>query len=895
MNNASNLKARLLFVLAITFVGNSRLAAGNNQNAGRKLNEIPGFITIDCGSNEDYIDEETKIPYISDEGLINTGIVKSVSPDSLGNLPQYAKNLRSFPNGTRNCYTLRPEQGKNNNYLIRARFVYGNYDGENQEPIFNLHLGVNEWTTVNLTETRPFGDYYDIIHVPLTDYIDVCLVNTGHGVPFISALELRHLDNSIYRTHGRAFTKIRGYDIGRNFSDFNIRYPNDTYDRSWKPALFDQWMPITTGSTIYSESSENPYNLPEVVLRTAAKTQNSSLPLSLYWSPPDSLSKCYVYFHFVEIEKHEAGQQRELKIDLNGERYLTESVKLDYLKPQTIAQNGPPISGERIHFSISAAKGTKLPPILNAVEIFVLKDLPKKPTAIDDVEAITDIKKLYNVTKNWQGDPCVPSEYSWDGLNCSGDNHPRIISLNLSSSNLTGEIATSFSNLKAMQSLDLSFNDLTGLLPEFLSELPNLNTLNVSGNNLTGSVPEALLQKFRDGKLALSVGENPDLCLSVPCKRKKKKEVVVPIVASSIAAVLVLLFIFSALIIYRRKRKGDMVTKSNIKSKNQQYSYTEVVSITNNFRTIIGGGGFGKVYLGKLKDETQVAVKLLSASSNQGYKEFRAEAQLLMVVHHKNLVSLVGYCDEGAKKALIYEYMANGNLLQHLSVTNTNVLTWNERIHIAVDAAHGLEYLHNGCKPPIIHRDLKPSNILLNEHMQAKIADFGLSRAFATENDSHVSTRPAGTLGYVDPEFQSSGNFNKKSDVYSFGIILFELITGRTAIVRGPVRNNHILDWVNPLIERGDVQNIIDPRLEGEFNSTSAWKAIEIAMSCIPSYAIQRPDMSYVLAELKECLALEMAHERTQRMAIEGNLTTSNTPFKKTCLEHESDIVPHSR
>nr|POF10764.1 putative leucine-rich repeat receptor-like serine/threonine-protein kinase [Quercus suber] len=854
------------------------------------------FISIDCGSNEDYIDEDTKIPYISDKGLIDTGIVKTISSDSPANLQRYAKNLRSFPQGTRNCYTLRPEQGKNNNYLIRATFVYGNYDGENQIPVFDLHLGVNEWTTVNLTNAGPNGFYYDVIHVPLTDYIDVCLINTSRGVPFITALELRHLENSIYQTQGRALTKILGYDIGRNSSNLNVRYPNDVYDRVWNPTLFN-WIPITTNSTIYSESSENPYDLPDVVLKTAAKTQNSSIPLSLYWSPPDSLSKCYVYFHFAEIEKLEAGQQRELKINLNGERYLTESVKLDYLKPHTIVQNNPPISGERIHFSISAVEGTKLPPILNAVEIFVLKELPNKTTAVDDVEAITDIKKLYNVTRNWQGDPCVPSGYSWDGLNCSGDNHPRIITLNLSSSNLTGEIATPFSNLKAMQSFfrDLSYNDLTGPLPEFLSEMPNLNTLNVSGNNLTGSVPEALLQKFRDGKLALSVGENSDLCLSVPCKRKKKKEVAVPIVASSMAAVLVLLFIFSALIIYRRKRKGDMVTKSNIKSKNQQYSYSEVVSITNNFRTIIGGGGFGKVYLGKLKDETQVAVKLLSASSNQGYKEFRAEAQLLMIVHHKNLVSLVGYCDEGAKKALIYEYMANGNLLQHLSVTNTNVLTWNERIHIAVDAAHGLEYLHNGCKPPIIHRDLKPSNILLNEHMQAKIADFGLSRAFATENDSHVSSRPAGTLGYVDPEFQSSGNFNKKSDVYSFGIILFELITCRSAIVRGPMRNSHILDWVNPLIERGDVQNIIDPRLEGEFNSTSAWKAMEIAMSCIPSYAIQRPDMSYVLAELKECLALDMAHERTQRMATEGNLTTSNIPFKMAHLKYESDIVPHSR
>ena len=155
--------------------------------------------------------------------MIDTGIVKAVSSDSPTDLPRYAKNLRSFPQGTRNCYTLRPEQGKNNNYLIRARFVYGNYDGENQIPEFDLHLGVNEWTTVNLTNASPYGYYYDIIHVSLTDYIDVCLVNTGHGVPFISALELRHLDNSIYQTQGMALKKIRGYDIGRNSSDFSIR------------------------------------------------------------------------------------------------------------------------------------------------------------------------------------------------------------------------------------------------------------------------------------------------------------------------------------------------------------------------------------------------------------------------------------------------------------------------------------------------------------------------------------------------------------------------------------------------------------------------------------------------------------------------------------------------
>nr|POF25148.1 putative leucine-rich repeat receptor-like serine/threonine-protein kinase [Quercus suber] len=630
MDGASNLEVWLLFVVVIAILGNS---AGNNQYAARKLDdEIPGFISIDCGSDEDYTDKETGIPYKSDKELIDTGIVNTIPADSSTNLAQYLKSLRSFPQGKRNCYTLRPEQGKNNNYLIRARFFYGNYDGKDQAPTFDLHIGVNLWRTVDIEEVSD-----SVIYVPLTDYIDLCLVNTGNGIPYISALELRLLENSIYHTAGGALTNPNRYDIGRS-GQSELRYPDDVYDRYWHPKLDDDWVQVTTSSTI---NSQNANNIPDVVLRTAAQSQNASIPLNFSWSPPDSLSKCYVYFHFAEIEKLEAGQQRELTINLNGQHYLTESIKLDYLNPITIVQTDQASSGQQLYFSISAAKGTKLPPILNAVEIFELKELPNKPTAIDDVEAIMEIKEWYKVTKNWQGDPCVPREFSWDGLNCSNNNPPRIISL------------------------DLSYNELMGSLPEFLAQLWNLNTLDLSGNKLTGSVPEVLLKMSSDRKLILSVGENPDLCLSDPCKRKKKKLFVIPVVVSSIAAVLVLLFIFSALAIYRRKKHE--VTKSIIKSQNQRYSYSEVVSITNNFKTIIGEGGFGKVYLGKLKDETQVAVKFLSTSSYQGYKEFRAEAQLLMIVHHRNLVSLVGYCDEGEKKALIYEYMANGNLHQHLS------------------------------------------------------------------------------------------------------------------------------------------------------------------------------------------------------------------------------------
>ncbi|KAK9282510.1 hypothetical protein L1049_005430 [Liquidambar formosana] len=157
-----------------------------------------------------------------------------------------------------------------------------------------------------------------------------------------------------------------------------------------------------------------------------------------------------------------------------------------------------------------------------------------------------------------------------------------------------------------------------------------------------------------------------------------------------------------------------------------------------------------------------------------------------MRVHHINLVSLIGYCNEGTHMALVYEYMANGNLRQHLSEIMGNVLNWQKRLQIAIDAAQGLEYLHNGCKPPIIHRDMKTANILLNERLQAKIADFGLSRDFKNEGDSHVYTDAAGTPAYIDPEYQTTGKFHKKSDVYSFGVVLLELITGHQAIIRGP-------------------------------------------------------------------------------------------------------------
>ena len=181
------------------------------------FSKFPGFISIDCGSDEDSTDMKTGIPYKSDKELVSTGIVETVSPGSCGDSQRF-KNLRSFPVGTRNCYTLRPEQGKNNNYLIRASFCYGNYDGKNNTPIFDLYLGPNRWSTVKSYGIANLA----IIHVPSTDYIDVCLVKTGDGVPFISALELRRLDNSIYHIDDGALATVWRYDIGIETTESNF-------------------------------------------------------------------------------------------------------------------------------------------------------------------------------------------------------------------------------------------------------------------------------------------------------------------------------------------------------------------------------------------------------------------------------------------------------------------------------------------------------------------------------------------------------------------------------------------------------------------------------------------------------------------------------------------------
>ncbi|XP_024628961.1 probable LRR receptor-like serine/threonine-protein kinase At1g05700 isoform X2 [Medicago truncatula] len=840
-----------------------------------------GFISIDCGLPEHmtYSQTTTGINYISDAKFIDTGVTKRIPPTDII-IKQQLEYVRSFPSGVRNCYKINITSGTK--YLIRASFYYGNYDDLNKPPQFDLHFGANVWDTVNFTNLSRITTS-EIIYTPSLDYIQPCLVNTDKGTPFISAIELRTLNNKTYVTHSAKSSVLSlsfRFDIG-SITNLQYRYKDDVYDRVWFPFQLNEMKRLSTNDDLLIQ---NNYKLPAVVMNTAVTPINASAPLQFHWNADNVNDQYYAYLHFNEVEKLAANETRVFNITVNDEFWYGPEIPV-YQAPDAIFSTKPLTGATRYQVSLFKTEKSTLPPILNAFEVYKLKDFSHSETQQGDVDTMTNIKNAYGVTRNWQGDPCGPVKYMWEGLNCSidgGNNPKRIIYLNLSSSGLTGEISSAISKLTMLQYLDLSNNSLNGPLPDFLMQLRSLKILNVGKNKLTGLVPSGLLERSKTGSLSLSVEDNPDLCMTESCK---KKNIVVPLVAS-FSALVVILLISLGFWIFRRQKAVAASSYSNergsMKSKHQKFSYSEILNITDNFKTVIGEGGFGKVYFGILQDQTQVAVKRLSPSSMQGYKEFQSEAQLLMIVHHRNLVPLIGYCDEGQIKALIYEYMANGNL-QHF-LENSNILSWNERLNIAVDTAHGLDYLHNGCKPPIMHRDLKPSNILLDENLHAKISDFGLSRAFGNDDDSHISTRLAGTFGYADPIYQRTGNTNKKNDIYSFGIILFELVTGKKAIVRESGENIHILQWVIPIVKGGDIQNVVDSRLQGEFSINSAWKAVEIAMSCTSPNALERPDMSQILVELKECLCLEMVQRNNESTSARDEFVSVATISESTIL-----------
>ncbi|KAL7136671.1 hypothetical protein ABFS83_10G045500 [Erythranthe nasuta] len=307
--------------------------------------------------------------------------------------------------------------------------------------------------------------------------------------------------------------------------------------------------------------------------------------------------------------------------------------------------------------------------------------------------------------------------------------------------------------------------------------------------------------------------------------------------------------------------RGQFPSLSERPSNLKVFTFSDLKQATKNFsRTAkLGEGGFGCVYKGVIKNsedppkKIDVAVKQLGKRGLQGHKEWVTEVNVLGVVKHPNLVNLVGYCAEdderGIQRLLIYEYMPNGSVEDHLSSKSTTPLSWAMRLRIALDAARGLAYLHEEMDFQIIFRDFKSSNILLDEEWNAKLSDFGLARLGPPEGLTHVSTAVVGTMGYAAPEYIQTGRLTSKSDVWSYGVFLYELITGRRPLDRNRPRSEQkLLEWVKPYLSDGKkFQQILDPRLEGKQILKSAHKLSLVANRCLARLSKTRPKMSEVV------------------------------------------------
>ncbi|XP_059453416.1 probable serine/threonine-protein kinase PBL8 [Corylus avellana] len=280
-----------------------------------------------------------------------------------------------------------------------------------------------------------------------------------------------------------------------------------------------------------------------------------------------------------------------------------------------------------------------------------------------------------------------------------------------------------------------------------------------------------------------------------------------------------------------------------------RFNFSQIQLATNDFskENLLGEGGYGRVYKGKLKDGQLVAAKVRKEESQQGFAEFHSEVYVLNFARHKNIVTLLGYCCKENQIILVYEYICNMSLDWHSFDKQASVLEWHQRFAIAIGIAKGLRFLHEECRGgPIIHRDLRPSNILLTHEFVPMLADFGLAK-WKTSDDP-VYTRILGTLGYLAPEYAEDGIVSVRTDVYSFGIVLLQLISGRKAFnVDKEEQQQPLRQWAEPLIQRLALHELIDSRLEESYDTYELYIMAKTAFLCVQRSAEMRPSMGEVV------------------------------------------------
>ncbi|KAI3965091.1 hypothetical protein MKX01_014022 [Papaver californicum] len=855
--------------------------------------QMSGFVSLNCGGKENFTDS-IGLEWKSDNRF-SFGERATISvPNETRR--QYM-SVRYFPENARKyCYTL--DVNPRTRYLIRTTFLYGNFDNSNVYPKFDVSIGATHWSTIVISDVNTI-EVRELIVLASSPMISVCLSNATTGQPFISTIELRPFNGSIYYTeHETEFFLAVSARI--NFGALNqdpIRYPDDPFDRLWVSDSLQKanylvdvargTKKVSTNMPIDVYRDERP---PEKVMQTAVVGTNGSLTYRLNLDGFPGFGWAVSYF--AEIEDLSPNDTRKFHFIVPGIPYISkptvdiqENAKGKYTlyEPGFTNMSFPFV----FNFEFARASGSTRGPLLNAIEIN--RYLKINPGSIDEAVMASLVSR--HSLADWAGeggDPCLPVPWSW--LRCNSDPQPKIISITLSKKYLTGSIPLELTKLEGLVELWLDGNSFTGPIPDFTA-CKDLKIIHLENNLLTGEMPSSLtnLQKLKElylqdnmlsgaipsglllnQKLVFNYSGNPDLD-----KEGSKVHRLSIIVGVSVGAAVMLLAAVIFFLLYRERKR--QIQRDDVSSRTPSrrlvsslsdtsveaaycFAYADLETATKRFEKQVGSGGFGMVYFGKMKDGREVAVKVLTSNSYQGKKEFTNEVTLLSRIHHRNLVQFLGYCQEEGKSILVYEFMHNGTLKEHLygPLTREKSVSWIKRLEIAEDAAKGIEYLHTGCVPTIIHRDLKSSNILLDKNMKAKISDFGLSK-LAIDGSTHVSSIVRGTIGYLDPEYYISQQLTDKSDVYSFGVILLELISGQEAISNKNFGANchNIIQWARTQIESGNIQGIIDPSLQNEYNIQSIWKIAEKALMCVQSHGSMRPSISEVLKEIQDALLIE--------------------------------------
>ncbi|XP_062078596.1 probable LRR receptor-like serine/threonine-protein kinase At5g48740 [Humulus lupulus] len=883
-----------------------------------------GFLSLSCGGTSNFTDS-SGVSWIPDSEYINSGNITTINYTQ--NNFTSTVSARYFPvSRSRKCYRI-PLKNTSSLVLVRAQFVYKNYDGLGKPPKFSVSLGTAIVRTVDLTKNDPLIE--EFVWPVSKETLSFCLLGVRRkGSPVISSLEVRPLPQGAYTSGVEDFPRKslrKNHRINCGYTNGSLRYPSDPYDRIWDSDQNFTPFHVSTGFKIqhrFNGSESLKESPPPAILQTARVLARRDV--LAYNLPLDKLGDYYIILYFAGI----LPVFSSFDVLINGEVVQSNyTVKTSEVSALHFTRKGL----KSLNITL---KSSSFYPQVNAIEAYEIVDIPFEASSTA-VSALGVIQQSTGLDLGWEDDPCSP--ISWDHVKCEGsivtslelpNINLRSISptfgdlldlktLNLHNTSLSGEIQnlgslqhleklnlsfnrlTSFGSdlegLVNLQVLDLQHNRLQGAVPDSLGELDDLHLLNLENNRLQGALPPSLnresLEVRTSGNLCLSfsamacndVSSTPSSIetpqVTILNKKQHTSSVynhLAIILGVTGGALLVLLCISVAIFFYvRNKRSAHDVSyaqsiAADIRNWNSAkvFTHKEIKAATNNFKEVIGRGSFGSVYFGKLRDGKLVAVKVRFDKSQLGAESFVNEVCLLSQIRHQNLVTLEGFCYESKQQILVYEYLPGGSLADHLYGPKSRKvsLSWVRRLKIAVDAAKGLDYLHNGSDPRIIHRDVKCSNILLDVEMNAKVCDFGLSKQVTQADASHVTTVVKGTAGYLDPEYYSTQQLTEKSDVYSFGVVLLELICGREPLTHSGIPDSfNLVLWAKPYLQAGAFE-IVDDSLKGSFDIESMRKAALVAVRSVERDASQRPTIAQVLAELKEAYSIQLAYLASRDM-----------------------------